>query len=233
VGSDGATGTAFREALGKAQDDIESQKADYRDGVRWSFRILGAATSVALLGLELAYLNQHPQHLLFFVLALVLVSVSSGLMVIALSSRAAYRRNQVAAGLVPGELVDSDLAHTSKLLEDQEWALQGRPDYVLATDHGPVPVEVKSSKAPDQPHQSHRLQLACYLRLLEANGRAPNYGMIQYRDGLFRVNWDNKLRTDLRVILERMSAGETDRDHHHVARCIGCARRDACDQRLG
>ena len=44
------------------------------------------------------------------------------------------------------------------------------------------------------------------------------------------------MRDRLRGVLARMqeaeAAGAADRDHNHVARCKGCARRDACKQRL-
>jgi len=225
-------GEAAHAALGEAQAEVETQKADYRHAMRWSFRILAASASVGFLALELVYLRAHPQHLLFLTTALVMVSASSGLMVIGLEAQRRYQRGQVTTGLAPGRLLDTDLAGTAELLHDKEWDLSGRPDYIIDGGHGPVPVEVKARRAPKEPFPSHVMQVATYLRLLEAQGREPPYGLVQYTDGFFRVEWDDAARGRLRTILDRMAAGETDRDHQHAARCKGCARRKQCEQRL-
>jgi len=100
-----------------------------------------------------------------------------------------------------------------------------------------VPVLVKSGKAPREPYESHRLQLACLLRLAEVrDGQRPNYGLIAYKDGLFAVAWDGTLEARLRETLARMeaarAASKADRDHEDPRRCRGCARRGACEQRL-
>ena len=236
VEGDGGDGEAAHAAMGAAQDHVEQEKRDYRDGVRWSFRVLLVASSVSFLALELVYLRADPLHWVFLTAALVLLSSSTGLLVIALDAQRRYRKEQQEAGLVPGHLIDSDLGGTARLLEDPEWGLTGRPDYILDTAHGKVPVEVKSRKAPPHPYASHRMQLAVYLRLLEAQGETPAYGLLNYSDGVFRVDWDDALHGSLRDVLERMrvaeAAGVADRDHHHKGRCHGCARRAACDQAL-
>ncbi|MGB1586960.1 MAG: CRISPR-associated protein Cas4 [Thermoplasmatota archaeon] len=238
-GNDGEGGDAGMEAhdrLGEAQQGVEARKRDYRDGMRWSFRILLVAMSVTFLGLELVYLRAEKLHWVFFATALVLVGSSTSLLVIALDAQRRYRNQQKESGLVPGKVVDSDLAGAGRLLHDPEWDLTGRPDYILETPHGSVPVEVKSRSAPDRPFDSHRFQVATYLRLLEANGQVPEYGLLNYKDGVFRIGWDDETRADLRIVVDRLHAaeqsGHADRDHEHPARCAGCARRDACDQRL-
>lgn len=223
--------------LGKAQKGIERQKAEYRSGMAWSFRVLGFAGSLSFLGLELAFLAQTPFHLMFLTIALFLVSISAALLVVALEAQRRYKRTEQEKGIVPGTLVDSDLAGEGQMLTDPAWDLQGRPDYILDTTHGPVPVEVKTGRTPPKPFQSHALQLGCYLRLLEVKtGQPPAYGLLNYPEGVFRIAWDDKLRDDLRTALARIkaaqAAGKADRDHEQLGRCRGCARRDACDQKL-
>jgi CRISPR-associated exonuclease Cas4 len=171
------------------------------------------------------------------VVAIVLGLGSSGLLTLALFARRDYLRARTASGIVPGRLIATDLAGTAPLLNDPEWGLTGRPDYILQTKDGQVPVEVKTGHTPKHAYRSHRLQVACYLRLLESTGKKPEYGMVSYPDGVFRVAWDDALRQDLRTTLDRMQAakkeGRADRDHDQAARCRGCARREACTQKLG
>lgn len=230
-------GVAEHRRLGGEQQHAEQHKLEYRQGVRWSFRFLMVATSLTFLTLELVFLRAHPQHLVFLTMALVLVSASSGTMVIALDAQRRLKAKEDAGELVlAGDLVDSDLGGQGKLLSDPEWGLTGTPDYVLETASGPVPVEVKTGHTPNRPYPNHVLQLSCYLRLLEANGQAPQYGLINYPDGVFRVAWGEPQRADLRAALARIAAakqaGRADRDHDQPGRCRGCARRDACEQRL-
>ena len=103
---------------------------------------------------------------------------------------------------------------------------------------GLIPVEVKSGRTPDKPYEGHVLQVAAYLRLLEVDqGKPPAYGLITYPEGTFRVEWDDDVRGYLRATIAKIhdavAAGGADRDHEHVGRCLGCARRDECEQKLG
>ena len=229
-------GQAGHAALGREQSKTEAEKREYRSALTWSFRILAVAGSATFLTVELAFLQASPYHILLLTTALVMVAASAGLLVIALLAQTAYRRRQSEAGLIPGRLLDSDLAQQAPLLEDATWGLHGRPDYILQTHNGPTPVEVKTGHTPEHPHRSHALQLACYLRLLEANGPAPAYGLLQYPAGVFRVDWTPALKADLKSTLASMAqaqaTGKADRDHEQAGRCRGCARRDACDQKL-
>ena len=230
-------GVAEHKRLGQEQETVEGHRRDVHQGFRWSFRLLMVASSIAILALELVFLRQHPQHILFLTMALVLVSGSAGTMVIALDGQ-----RRLAAAHAKGELVtthsllDSDLGGRGQLLTDKDWGLQGTPDYLLDTPGGPVPVEVKTGHTPSKPYQNHVLQVSCYLRLLEANSQSPPYGLINYPDGVFRVAWGEPQKADLRSVLDRIEAarrdGKADRDHEQPGRCRGCARRDACEQRL-
>ncbi|MES2153541.1 MAG: PD-(D/E)XK nuclease family protein [bacterium] len=223
--------------LGAAQNAIERQKAEYKSGLAWSFRVLAFAGSVSFLGLELVFLAQTPFHLMFLVTALFLVSISAALLIVALVAQRNYESGERSENLVPGLVLDSDLAGGGRVLEDPSWNLSGKPDYILKTEGGPVPVEVKTGRTPPKPFPSHALQVGCYLRLIEVtSGKAPAYGLLNYPDGVFRIAWDDKLRADLEQTLGRIAqaerAGKADRDHEQAGRCRGCSRREACDQRL-
>lgn len=230
-------GVAEHRRLGEEQRQAETHKRDYKQGITWSFRLLLVAGSFTFLTLELVFLRQHPQHILFLTMALVLVSASSGTMVIALDAQRRLAKQQEKGELIlTHDLLDSDLQGKGTVLRDPEWDLTGTPDYLLDTPNGPVPVEVKTGHTPNKPYPNHILQLSCYLRLLEANGRTPPYGLVNYPEGVFRVAWGEPQKADLRTVLDRMAQakrdGKADRDHEQPGRCKGCARRAACEQRL-
>ncbi len=237
AGAGSKAGQAVHAKLGAAQSTVETEKKEYRRALWWFFRIVALACSATVLTLEVVYLRSF-EHIVVLVTATgILVAGAAALLVLALLNERFYKRGQAQAGLVPGKLVASDLAGQGELLHDPAWDLHGRPDYVLQTKSGFVPVEVKAAKTPRRPHANHRLQLACYLRLIEAKtGQAPEYGLLNYPEGVFRVAWDEPLKAELKATLDRIAAaraaGQADRDHEHVGRCVGCARRDACDQRL-
>ena len=67
--------------------------------------------------------------------------------------------------------------------------LTGKPDYVIKHDDGSlIPVEYKSAKAPNQPYESHIMQLAAYCALIESHfGTRPAYGIIRYSDRSFNI----------------------------------------------
>jgi hypothetical protein len=230
-------GMAVHKTLGILQASAESGKRDYRDALAWALRVAAAGLSIAVLGLAVKLDRGGLASQVLVVAALVLAVLSSALLTLALRSQRHYLKVQRAAGLVPGRLLSSDMADPAPLLTDPDWDVTGRPDYLLETKAGLVPVEVKTGHTPEHPHRSHALQLACYLRLVEArDGKRPEYGLLSYPGGVFRVPWDDALRADLKQTLARIkdaqAAGRADRDHEQPGRCRGCARRAACDQRL-
>lgn len=234
---DSARGMAQHRELGVAQGRVEWEKRETRRAWTWFFRVVAFACSGTVLTLELVYLQSFPHLVILVSLTGVLVAAGAGLLILGIVNERRYKRHQAEARLVPGKLVASDLGGEGPLLHDPEWDLHGRPDYVLETKAGFVPVEVKSSKTPAHPHANHRLQVGCYLRLLEVTaGQPPAYGLLNYPEGVFRIAWDDALRRDVQATLGRIAqaraTGKADRDHEHAARCRGCARRDACEQRL-
>ncbi|MCL7451920.1 MAG: CRISPR-associated protein Cas4 [Anaerolineae bacterium] len=151
-------------------------------------------------------------------------------------SRAARQQ----AGLPKGRVTYVDTGAWNRCerpLFSNRYRLTGRPDYIVRLREGVVPVEVKSSRAPAQPYESHLMQLAAYCLLLEEmEGRVPPYGILKYRDRTFEVDYTPDLRARLLVAVEEMRSGLGDqgpaRSHDEPPRCRGCGHRSQCDQRL-
>src|SRR5690606_930828 len=70
------------------------------------------------------------------------------------------------AGLPAGQLIYADGRHrfaNNDVLVARDLKLTGKPDYLVQEANGMiVPVELKSSAAPQTPHDTHIFQLAAY-----------------------------------------------------------------------
>ncbi len=170
----------------------------------------------------------------WLVMAMVLALLS---LLVWLASRSGRRQ----AGLPAGAVIYQDMAADDvepETIYSTNLGLAGRPDYLLQDDDGSiVPVEVKSGDAPPEPYDGHVLQLAAYCLLVEeAYGIRPSYGILQYRDGAFTVDFTYDLEADLLDLLEIMRedalASEVVRDHDEPARCANCGFLAHCDQSL-
>lgn len=146
------------------------------------------------------------------------------------------------AGLPAGQLIYADGRHrfaNNDVLIARDLKLTGKPDYLVQEANGMiVPVELKSSAAPQTPHDTHIFQLAAYCLLVEENyGIRPEYGIIQYRDQAFAVEYTPELEEDLLDLLadmrEDLFAADVNRQHNDWARCARCGVRGQCVQRLG
>jgi hypothetical protein len=86
--------------------------------------------------------------------------------------------------------------------------LTGKPDYLVKTRAGLIPVEVKSS---------------------------PPYGLIQYANTAFEVDYTDALRRELLALLDNMRQArqrDATRSHDESRRCAGCGYRQICEQSL-
>lgn len=145
-------------------------------------------------------------------------------------------------GLPKGKVIYTDAGTwfgNDEPLLARDIKLVGKPDYLIEDDRGMIiPVELKSKKAPAQAHEGHILQLAAYCLLVEENyGVRPDYGIIQYKDKAFAIDYTIDMEEDLLDLLadmrEDMVEAEVDRDHHDWVRCSRCGIRAHCQQRLG
>jgi CRISPR-associated exonuclease Cas4 len=150
------------------------------------------------------------------------------------------RRGRARSGLPQGRVVYSDTGGWNRLerpLFSREFALTGKPDYLVADGADVIPVEVKSGCAPAQPYESHVLQLAAYCLLVEeCYGRQPPYGIVKYDDRTFEVDYTPELEEELLTILEDMEVdlaeGDAPRSHDEARRCRACGYRAQCSQSL-
>lgn len=122
-------------------------------------------------------------------------------------------------------------------LYDAEFGLVGRPDYIFNDNGSLVPVEIKSSKAPNTPYPSHIFQVAAYCWLVETVYQVrPTHGIIQYSDQSFDVPYDETLKSDLidvvNAMREDLYSENVPRSHNIPAKCRPCGVRDYCVDRL-
>jgi len=145
------------------------------------------------------------------------------------------------SGLPSGEViyVDNETWYpNSEPLHSSDLRLVGKPDYLVRQRSGEIiPVEVKSSLAPRNPWNGHVLQLAAYCYLVgETYGVRPSYGILQYKDRAFAVDYTNDLEDNLLDLLSEMrhanQTAELDRDHNDARRCASCGFGEKCYQQL-
>lgn len=177
------------------------------------------------------------------------------LLLVALVSYSAAQRSSKRTGLPGGRLVYSDTGfpvgrigsieknregvRQEKPLISRAYGLIGRPDYLVRTDEGIIPVEVKSTKLPanGRPFDSHLMQLVAYCLLVEdVIDESVPYGIIRYSDGEVVIDYTPELRDDLLFLLEEMreasEADEVHRSHTDARRCAGCSMRESCTEAL-
>jgi CRISPR-associated exonuclease Cas4 len=84
--------------------------------------------------------------------------------------------------------------------------LCGKPDYLIQTAEGIVPVEYKSGRAaPAVPFPSHVFQLIAYCLLVEEHyGSRPPHGILKYQDREFTIAYTAAYEEELRRIVAEM-----------------------------
>jgi len=162
--------------------------------------------------------------------------------VLALLVWAQAGRKIARSGIPEGRLVFQDADRRRALrrpLVSFRYGLTGKPDYLVETNEGIVPVEVKSHDSlRSGPYPSDISQLTAYCVLVEdATGVAPPYAIIQYANRPWRIQFTRQMRKEvLRVIDEIRSACQSQsvhRNHTQPGRCRACGFRDGCDERIG
>lgn len=149
-------------------------------------------------------------------------------------------RQRSEAGLPRGRVIYADTGGWNKVEKPLFYAaleLTGKPDYLVEQNGKIIPIEVKSSRAPEAPYDSHIYQLASYCLLVEKTyGKRPPYGIIHYEDKNFSVEYTHELEQSLlELIVEMKRDGikrEVARSHEQASRCKRCGFRSVCDQSL-
>ncbi|MEM7348151.1 MAG: CRISPR-associated protein Cas4 [Chloroflexota bacterium] len=168
-----------------------------------------------------------------------------GLILLILGGQALYRsrRLQRESGLPKGRLIyadvdDRDWMPPNTALYSETYQLVGKPDYLVETKQGIIPVEVKSAQAPQIPYFGHILQLAAYCLLVEeTTGQAPPHGLLKYANALYEVDFTAELRQELLDVMTEMrqarQATVVHRSHEQPRKCLACGFYQTCDEALG
>lgn len=146
-----------------------------------------------------------------------------------------------ASGLPWGRVTATDTSGWRRAeapLISRRFGLVGKPDYLLSTRAGLVPVEVKPSRTARQPYESDLMQLAAYCLLIEeTTGQPPRYGLLRYASQTFKLLYTDEVRDELLVVLDEIrvdrDADDVARSHQQVARCRACGLFEECSDRLG
>jgi len=170
-----------------------------------------------------------------FIIAAIIILVLAGIFLLWQGSR---RQSQ--AGLPAGKIIYDDSRGWGKVekpLLDIALGLTGKPDYIVEEDGIPIPVEVKSTRAPETPYENHVYQLIAYCLLIEnSRGIRPPYGILRYRNRTFSIDYTPELKARLLRIMDEMRLpphrNGPARSHEEPNRCRGCGYHSSCDQAL-
>ena len=152
-----------------------------------------------------------------------------------------YRRGPGAASGTT--VVGSDTGVASvMMLRDPEIGLRGKPDYILRELHVDrqllVALELKPNRRSTRVYESDAVQIAAYTLMLRAEygDEAATFGYMRYPSGIVRVELNPTLEARVaeiaRAIRRDRRAPAVHRNHDNAARCISCAMRSSCNERL-
>jgi CRISPR-associated exonuclease Cas4 len=150
------------------------------------------------------------------------------------------KRQQQASGLPGGRIIYVDTrawGNVEEPLYDPALNLTGKPDYIIQKGSTIIPVEVKSTNVSGGPYDGHIYQLAAYCFLVEKHtGKRPPYGILNYTNRTYSIEYTSELESTLLDILAEMRIQERRaqvyRSHDIYSRCAKCGFNSICDQRL-
>ena len=166
-----------------------------------------------------------------FVLAMLIIALLTWAV-----ANARLHQSGVPAGRVILQDVDRRRAVTRPLISPR-YGLVGKPDYLVDTADGLVPVELKSRRSPNAgPHPSDVAQVMAYCVLIEDVLQSrPPYGIIAYADRHHRIPYTPAAKENVLAIVSEMieaDAAKVHRCHSQRGRCIRCGFRAICDDCL-
>lgn len=159
------------------------------------------------------------------------------LVVAALIAHVAARKAAAVSGLPGGGIRYQDTCGAvvpCETLVSTRYGLVGRPDYIVETSSGLVPVEIKSSPAPLLgPYDNHVAQFLGYCLLVEdAMGRPVAEGILKCCDRDVHVLLTPERRERILAIVAAMQEARSGRpvcrSHEQVNKCRGCSVRSSC-----
>jgi CRISPR-associated exonuclease Cas4 len=140
--------------------------------------------------------------LIAIIIALILIILGVGAVVFlrsqssSLGSVAQNRIYQDSAG-TPGEILYATSVN-----------LCGKPDYVIHTKDGIIPIEVKTGKTPDYPYENHIMQLMAYCLLVDEHYKTrPPGGIIRYQQTgkEFKIAYTKEAEDAIRKVVKEIS----------------------------
>jgi CRISPR-associated exonuclease Cas4 len=144
----------------------------------------------------------------------------------------------VHSGIPGGRIILQD-THRRRLmarpLVSRRHGLIGKPDYLVETPDGLIPVEVKSRPCPAHgPRSADVMQLMAYCVLVEDKFRTPPpHGIIAYADRHELVPYTPQHRETVSKIVSEIAAAEgcaPHRNHRQHARCKRCGYQPVCNE---
>ena len=104
---------------------------------------------------------------------------------------------------------DKTTSNFGKILYSSKYDIQGKPDYIYKKNFGKklVPIEIKSGSIGDSPmpHIGDMYQLATYFIIIEDLYKIrPSYGRLVYKDYMFVIKNNFKIRNEVKKIIFRM-----------------------------
>lgn len=153
-------------------------------------------------------------------------------------------RFRKSTGIPTGEVFYQDLVgqpFTARDLRSPKLGISGKPDCLIRTAEGIVPVELKKSKRPPargEVYPNHMIQNLAYCALVEEQlGERVPYGLVIYEgQQVRRVEFTDCNRKWLMHTIAAVQAArlqkQANRNHNQRGRCFGCGVRDKCDQAL-
>ena len=124
-----------------------------------------------------------------------------------------FRRAARFGSLAGSRIYQDSPTRPGELLFATSLPLCGKPDYLIQTAAGIVPVEYKSRRsAPAVPFPSHVFQLMAYCLLVEEQyGSRPPHGVLKYQDREFTIAYTPEYEQELRrIVAEMMQLKTTD-----------------------
>ncbi len=153
-------------------------------------------------------------------------------------------RSRKKTGIPAGEVFYQDLPGQpffGKPLRSNALGISGKPDCLVRTSDGTVPVELKNSSKPPargEVYANHMIQALAYCALVEdqMEVRVP-YALVIYAGQQVRkvAFTDQRRRWLLETIREvevARARSTANRNHEHRGRCVSCGVRSNCNQSL-
>jgi CRISPR/Cas system-associated exonuclease Cas4 (RecB family) len=150
-------------------------------------------------------------------------------------------RSRKKSGIPAGEVFYQDLVgqpFTARNLRSPKLGISGKPDCLIRTADGIVPVELRKSKRPPargEVYSNHMIQNLAYCSLVgeQLRERVPYALVIYAGQQVRRVEFTDPNRKWLMDTIDAVQAArfrkQAKRNHNQRGRCSGCGVRYKCD----